>query len=116
MKTLYKSKIILAFAITGILFSCKETKDGYSDEIETKQYPADDTIATENDTTGISGFSTTNKSDKGSSGMDDGATGQATGPGESAKDGATDSGPFEKKTKEDSTSINKNPQNSQGSK
>ena len=115
MKTLYKSKIIVAFALIGMLFSCKENKDGYSDEIDTMQYPADDTLTTATDTTGISGFSTTNKSDKGSSGMDDGATGQATGPGESAKDGATDSGHLET-TKENNTSKNKNPQNSKGSK
>lgn len=121
MKTLYKSRILLVFALTGILFSCKENKNGYSDEIETMQYPADDhsandTLSTEKDTTGISGFSTTNKGDKGSSGMDDGATGQGSGPGESAKDGATDSGHLEKDSKENNTSQNKNTQRSKDDK
>ena len=106
MKTVYKSKIIFVLAaVIGLLFSCKENKNGYSDEIETMQYPADDTLTTTTDTTGISGFSTINKSDKGSSGMDDGATGQGIGPGESPKDGATYSGPTEKTAKKSNTSA-----------
>lgn len=109
MKMLSKSKILLVFALSGILFSCKDNKDGYSDEIETLQYPADDTLTTVTDTTGISGFSTTNKSDKGSSGVDDGGTGQGSGPGPSANDGAADSGPSEKPVKENNTSENKRP-------
>lgn len=99
MKTLFKSKIIFVFALTvaGILFSCKNNEqDGYSDKIETLQATEDDTLKTESDTTKIDGFSTTNKSPKGSSGTDKGGTGTGSGPGESPKDGATDSGPSEK--------------------
>jgi hypothetical protein len=107
MKTSSKSKIIFVLtAVAGLLFSCKENKqDGYSDEIDTMQYPADDTLTTATDTTGISGFSTTNKSDKGSSGVDDGGTGQGSGPGESAKDGSTYSGPSERTVKKSNTSA-----------
>lgn len=100
MKTLFKSKIIFVFAltVTGILFSCKNNEqDGYSDKIETLQ--AEDSAKTKkvSDTTEVSGLTTTNKSAKGSSGTDKGGTGTGSGPGESAKDGATDSGPSEKR-------------------
>ena len=97
-------KIIFAFALTAILFSCKNNKqDGYSDEIETIEAP-EDTATSVSDTTDISGFTTTNKSAKGSSGTDEGGTGTGSGPGESAEDGATYSGPSEKATQEDKTS------------
>ena len=100
MKTLFKSNIIFVFAlvVTGLLFSCKNNEqDGYSDKIETLQ--ATDTAKTASDTTEVTGLSTTNKSAKGSSGTDKGGTGTGSGPGESAKDGATDSGPAEKPVK-----------------
>jgi hypothetical protein len=100
MKTLFKSKIIFVFAlvVTGLLFSCKNNEqDGYSDKIETLQ--ATDTAKTGSDTTEVSGLSTTNKSTKGSSGTDKGGTGTGSGPGESPKDGATDSGPSEDSAK-----------------
>ncbi|WP_163398723.1 hypothetical protein [Flavobacterium fluviatile] len=96
MKKLFKSILfVFAIVLTGLLFSCKNNEqDGYSDKIETLQ--ATDTSATSvSDTTDVSGLSTTNKSTKGSSGKDKGGTGTGTGPSESAKDGATDSGPSE---------------------
>lgn len=96
-------KILLVLAVTGLLFSCKNNQqDGYSDEIETLETPADDTTSTVSDSTEISGFSTTNKSTKGSSGTDKGGTGTGSGPGESPTDGATNSGPSEKPVKETS--------------
>lgn len=100
MKNLFKSKIIFVFAlmVTGLLFSCKnKEQDGYSDEIETLQ--ATDTATSVTDTTEVSGLTTPNKSAKGSSGTDEGGTGTGSGPGESPKDGATDSGPAEKPVK-----------------
>ena len=106
MKILAKSKILFVIAVTGLLFSCKDKKqDGYSDEIETLEYPADsaDSATTVSDTTDISGFSTTNTTPKGSSGTDEGGTGTGTGPGESPKDGATYSGRTEKSKKDFNT-------------
>ena len=105
MKVTKTSKIVLIVAVTGILFGCRnKEQDGYSDEIETLEYPADDSTKTVTDTSEISGFSTTNKSTKGSSGTDKGGTGTATGPGESPKDGATYSGRTEKYEKNTSAS------------
>ncbi|WP_456312384.1 hypothetical protein [Pseudomonas shirazensis] len=103
MKKLHISKITIVLAFTGLLFSCKDNKqDGYSDEIETVQVPVDTTNSATpaSDSTEISGFSTTNTNEKGSSGTDEGGTGTGSGPGESPKDGATYSGPSEKATKE----------------
>jgi len=103
MKILATSKILFVAAVTGLLFSCKDKKqDGYSDQIETLEYPADssDTTTTVSDTAEISGFSTTNTTPKGSSGTDEGGTGTGSGPGESPKDGATYSGPSEKSKKD----------------
>lgn len=100
MKNLFKSKIIFVFAlvVTALLSSCKnKEQDGYSDEIETLQ--ATDTATSVTDTTEVSGLTTPNKSAKGSSGTDEGGTGTGSGPGESPKDGATDSGPAEKPVK-----------------
>lgn len=112
MKVTQTSKILLIIAVTGILFGCRnKVQDGYSDEIETLEYPADDSSATVTDTSEISGFSTTNKSTKGSSGTDKGGTGTATGPGESPKDGATYSGRTEKDEKKSSTSKRTDSQN-----
>lgn len=44
MKILFKSKIILLTAFTALLlFSCKNNQDGYSDEVQTRQTPVDNT-------------------------------------------------------------------------
>ncbi|KUJ62409.1 hypothetical protein AR687_08100 [Flavobacteriaceae bacterium CRH] len=107
MKKLHLSKITIVLALTALLVSCKNNKqDGYSDEIETVQVHEDTTNSAKpaSDSTAISGFSTTNKSTKGSSGTDEGGTGTGSGPGESPKDGATDSGPSEKPIKESKSS------------
>ena len=52
MKALFKSKIIVVLIIMGILFSCKNNQDGYSDEIDTHKTPVD-TAGTISDTTNI---------------------------------------------------------------
>lgn len=110
MKTLFKSKIILALIFMGVLFSCKDNKDGYSDEIVTKT-PTDsstapaDTVHGQN--IGIESADSA-KEDAGSAGTGNaspgnaspgttgsgstasgGSEGTGSGPGESAKDGST---------------------------
>ncbi|SMP37142.1 hypothetical protein SAMN06265346_12724 [Flavobacterium hercynium] len=90
----------MVLVLTGILFSCKDNKDGYSDEVQTGQLPAD-TTTTVSDTAGVSGFSTTNSANANEAvGTEDGGTGTGIGPGESPNDGATDSGPSEKHSKD----------------
>lgn len=104
MKTLSKFKIVLAALTIGLLLSCKNNKDGYSDEIDTRQTP--DTTAV--DTIGNKGSNTTGTNTTGATGTDSegvtgagsisdpgtatergSAQGTGSGPGESAKDGAT---------------------------
>lgn len=106
MKMLLKSKVTLVLVLVGFLFSCKNNQDGYSDEVETGQLPADTTVTVQ-DTAGVSGFSTTSSATD-AVGTEDGGTGTGIGPGESPKDGATDSGPSEKHSK-DSTNTSKTP-------
>lgn len=103
MKMLLKSKVTLLLVFVGLLFSCKNNQDGYSDEVQTGQLPAD-TATTVTDTAGVSGFSTTNSANANEAvGTEDGGTGTGIGPGESPKDGATDSGPSEKHSKDSTT-------------
>lgn len=104
MKTLSKLKTVLAILIIGLLLSCKNNKDGYSDEIDTRQTPdttAVDTI--ENKGSNTSGTNTTGATGTESEGVtgagsisapgsstEKGSTeGTGSGPGESAKDGST---------------------------
>ena len=105
MKMLLKSKVTLLLVLVGLLFSCKNNQDGYSDEVEMGQLPAD-TTATVADTAGISGFSTTNSANANEAvGTEDGGTGTGIGPGESPNDGATDSGPSEKHSKDSINTV-----------
>ncbi|RUT69507.1 hypothetical protein D0817_15100 [Flavobacterium cupreum] len=106
MKTIFKLKIVLLVLITGFLLSCKNNKDGYSDEIDTRQTP-EDTVST--DTTNVNkGANTAGTNSTGATGTEaEGVTGAGstsaagtpaapgpstagtgTGPGPSAKDGA----------------------------
>jgi len=104
MKTLSKLKTVLAVLIIGFLLSCKDNKDGYSDEIDTRQTPdttATDTIenkgsnTTGTNTTGATGTESEGVtgagsiSDPGSSTKRGSTEGTGSGPGESAKDGST---------------------------
>lgn len=102
MKALFKLKIVLIIIIAGFLFSCKNNKDGYSDEIDTSKTPVDTASA---DTTNINnGPNTTGTSAPGkpnASGTS--TTGTGTGPGPSAKDGSAYD--ISSQTKEDTTKL-----------
>lgn len=108
MKTLFKLKIITFVMIAGLLLSCKNNKDGYSDEIDTRQTPLD-TTATAKDTINTnSGPNTPGTNSTGATGTESeavtgagsisapgtpassatGKTGTGTGPGPSSKDGS----------------------------
>lgn len=104
MKTLSKLKIVLTVLIIGLLLSCKDNKDGYSDEIDTRQTPdttATDTIenkgsnTTGTNTTGATGTESEGVtgagsiSDPGTATKRESTQGTGSGPGESAKDGST---------------------------
>jgi len=116
MKSLFKTNIVLILLFSGILFSCKDNKDGYSDQIETLENKTDSTeLASDSvnvDANGIESNSTdqpntgaesktgtpTSTEDgnvPGSTSTGTSTTGSAasagtgSGPGESVKDGAT---------------------------
>jgi hypothetical protein len=108
MKTLFKIKIVMIIMIAGLLLSCKNNKDGYSDEIDTRQTPVD---SVSSDTTNVkNGLNTTGTNSTGAAGTEfegvtpagslsspgkspaqkTSTTGSGSeGPGPSAKDGAT---------------------------
>ena len=109
MKTVFKSKIIAIALLTGVLFSCKDNKDGYSDEIVTKT-PTDSTqtSSAHGEDIGTQSAEATHEADPGNPGTGNASPGEASpgttgsastasggsqgtgsGPGESAKDGAT---------------------------
>ena len=121
MKTIFKLKMVLLVLITGFLLSCKNNKDGYSDEIDTRQTP-EDTVAT--DTTKVNkGANTAGTNSTGATGTEaEGVTGAGsisapgtpaapgtstagtgTGPGPSAKDGAAYD--ISSQSKEDTTKL-----------
>ncbi|QOG01227.1 hypothetical protein [Flavobacterium sp. MDT1-60] len=121
MKTLLKLKIAFVILITGLLFSCKNNKDGYSDEIDTRKTPLDTAAA---DTTNINnGPNTTGTNSTGATGTEsEGVTGAGsisapgkpnapgtstkgagTGPGPSAKDGSVYD--ISSQTKKDTTKL-----------
>jgi hypothetical protein len=121
MKTIFKLKIVLLVLITGFLLSCKNNKDGYSDEIDTRQTP-EDTVST--DTTNVNkGANTAGTNSTGATGTEaEGVTGAGstsatgtpaapgtstvgtgTGPGPSAKDGAVYD--ISSQSKEDTTKL-----------
>lgn len=104
MKTIFKLKIAMAVLLTGFLFSCKNNKDGYSDEIDTAKTPFDTASA---DTTNINNSQNNNDTNSTGATKSEGVTGAGsisapgkptspstntkstgTGPGPSAKDGS----------------------------
>lgn len=121
MKALFKLKIVLVILITGFLSSCKDNKDGYSDEIDTRKTPLD-TIAA--DTTNINnGPNTTGTNSTGATGTESegrtgagsisapgkptesgtSTTGEGTGPGPSEQDGSAYD--ISSQTKKDTTRL-----------
>ncbi|KAF2508082.1 hypothetical protein [Flavobacterium foetidum] len=102
MKSLVKFKMLSIIALGCFLFSCKNNNDGYSDEIETVQTPTDSTN-TVPDTTSLDNASNQNEggdpddSNTGAASISGNSSdassktseGTGSGPGESAKDGAT---------------------------
>ena len=121
MKALFKLKIVLIIMIAGFLFSGKNNKDGYSDEIDTRKTPVDTASA---DTTNINnGPNTTGTNSTGATGTESegvtgagslsapgkpnaqgtSTTGTGTGPGPSAKDGSAYD--ISSQTKKDTTKL-----------
>jgi hypothetical protein len=94
MKTLFKSKIIAILIIMGILFSCKNNQDGYSDEIDTHK-TAVDTAETISDTTNSNKNNEVkaagSKEPTVTSGkkLNESTAGKGSGPGEDVNDGST---------------------------
>jgi hypothetical protein len=116
MKTLFKRKIIIAIMITGLLLSCKNNKDGYSDEIDTTKTPTDTVSAdTTKISTGTNSTGTTGTESEGVTGAGSisapgtpaaqgtRTTGTGTGPGPSAKDGSAYD--ISSQTKKDTTKL-----------
>lgn len=95
MKTLLKTKIAVVVMSTVFLLSCKNNKDGYSDEIVTTQTPIDSTatdttqINTGTNSTGATGTPSEAITGAGSTSAASTTAGKGSGPGESAKDGST---------------------------
>lgn len=92
---LSKLKLVLVILTIGFLLSCKNNKDGYSDEIDTTQTPTDTTsadttkISTGTNSTGATGTESEGVTGAGSiSAPGTSTTGTGTGPGPSAKDGS----------------------------
>lgn len=91
MKTL---KILILIILTGMIGSCKNNNDGYSDEIETNQNPLD-TGAAAKDTARSINDNAVNVEDPQSMGSGNSGSaehsnaGTGTGPSASAEDGAT---------------------------
>lgn len=123
MKTPFKLSIVAALLIGGFLISCKNNKDGYSDEIDTRQTPLDST-KTSADTLNIdNGPNTTGTNSTGATGTESESVtgagsisapgtpakegtstkGTGTGPGPSAKDGAAYD--ISSQTKKDTTKL-----------
>jgi hypothetical protein len=123
MKTQFKLSIVVCILITGFLFSCKNNKDGYSDEIDTRQTPVDSTKATADTLNIDNGPNTTGTNSTGAAGTESESVtgagsisapgtpakegtstkGTGTGPGPSAKDGAAYD--ISTQTKKDTTKL-----------
>lgn len=121
MKTIFKLPILLVIILTGFLFSCKDNKDGYSDEIDTRKTPVDtvsvDTTTVNNtqNTTGTNSTGATGTESEAVTGAGSisapgkptapgtSTTGTGTGPGPSAKDGSAYD--ISSQTKEDTTKL-----------
>lgn len=115
MKTLFKTKGIIVLMITGLLLSCKNNRDGYSDEIDTSKTPIETTVEdTVNNGLNATGTNSgeargtqgvTGPGSNSSSGAADATatTGTGTGPGPSEKDGAAYD--ISSQTKKDTTKL-----------
>lgn len=123
MKTLPKLKIVFVIMITAFLISCKNNKDGYSDEIDTRQTPVDTSSADtsnvnkQSNTTGTNSTGATGTESEGVTGAGSisapnadapaaknaSTKGTGTGPGPSAKDGAAYD--ISSQTKKDTTKL-----------
>lgn len=94
MKCFIKTNILVLVLLTAVLGSCKNNKDGYSDEIETTTGPVDtatvvsDTINVEATVHGTEAGNAA-ETNTGSQNSAASTAGKGSGPGESAKDGAT---------------------------
>jgi len=115
MKTLFKRKGIIVLMITGLLLSCKNNRDGYSDEIDTSKTPIKTAVGdTTNNgldatgtntgeasgTQGVTGAGSNSSPGASSAGA---TTGTGTGPGPSEKDGAAYD--ISSQTKKDTTKL-----------
>lgn len=116
MKSLISLKIIMLIITTGILFSCKNNQDGYSDELNTAVNPSDSMKTPSDNDAGVRSVgpggndspTTTDKNNPQGSGTNSSGeastgttannnsqssgsstSGKGSGPGESPKDGAT---------------------------
>lgn len=78
---MYKVKILILIILIGMISSCKNNNDGYSDEIETSTTPLDTAVK---DTAKI-----INNNDVNSASSKQSTVGTGTGPSASAEDGAT---------------------------
>lgn len=89
MKTLFRLKMLTLVVLTSLLFSCKNNKDGYSDEIQTNPNPVD-SAGKERDTARSVNDNSVGVEDPQSmrSGNSERKTGEGSGPGPSANDGA----------------------------
>jgi hypothetical protein len=121
MKTHFKLKIVFVIMITAFLFSCKNNRDGYSDEIDTTKTPLDTTAtdtskvnngqdATGTNSTGATGTNSEGVTGAGSisapnttAAKSGSTTGTGTGPGPSAKDGSAYD--ISSQTKKDTTKL-----------
>ncbi|MHC0447583.1 hypothetical protein ACWA1F_19390 [Flavobacterium sp. 3-218] len=87
MKAIQQTTIMILIIFSGLLISCKNNKDGYSDEIDTVISPLDsaksttDSIKTEEHIS--TNIETTQKNGSEST------AGTGSGPGESSQDGST---------------------------
>ncbi len=95
MRTVFKLHVMLVLVLTGLLGSCKNNQDGYSDEIQTSETPIDST-KTAADTTQTANDSGVGEEGANTGGMSSGSNnssattaGKGSGPGESAEDGST---------------------------
>ena len=115
MKTLHKLKLVMVIMIIGFLLSCKNNKDGYSDEIDTTKTSdttsADTTkISTGTNSTGATGTESEGVTGAGSisspgtpAAQETSTTNKGTGPGPSAKDGSAYD--ISSQTKKDTTKL-----------
>ena len=120
MKTLFKRKGIIVLMISGLLLSCKNNRDGYSDEIDTSKTPIKTAVGdTTNNgldatgtntgeasgTQGVTGAGSNSSPGASSAGATTGTatTGTGTGPGPSEKDGAAYD--ISSQTKKDTTKL-----------